>query len=157
MSSTFMHFTSMLLYLDMKPFGLLAVTMLHGCKSSSSFSALRFVAVIWKFAITLVYITPSLSQTTHIYAAPTLLLPVTTSLASTAKAIPPPREKWCPLKCVNVYICGLLFRQAGCPCGLIEILISSSDRDVRCYLYNLEWKILWCGPGVKPYALSSVL
>lgn len=116
MSSTFMCFISMLLYLDLKPFGLLAVIMLHDCKSSSSFTALHLVPVICKFAITLVYIMPSLSQTTHIHAAPTPLLPVITSLASTAQAIPP-WEKCCPLNCVNVYIWNLLFRQAGCPCG----------------------------------------
>lgn len=82
----------------------------------------------------------SLSQATHIHAAPTPLLPVITSLASAAKAISP-WEKCCPLNCVNVDIWKLLFKQIRCPCVLIEVLISSSDRDVRCYLCSLEWKI----------------
>lgn len=32
-------------------------------------------------------------------------------------------------------------------CALIEVLISSSDSDVRCYLRSLEWKI--CGPAAE--------
>lgn len=110
-----MCFISMLLYLDLMPFCLLAVTVLHDCKSSSSFPALHLVPVNCKFAITLIYIMPSLSQTTHIHTAPTPLLPVITSLASTSKAISP-WEKCCPLNCVNVYIWDRFFRQAGCPC-----------------------------------------
>lgn len=79
----------MLLYLDLMLFGLLAVTMLHNENLSSSFPALHLVPVNCKFAITLVYIMQSLSQATHIHAAPTPLLPVITFLASAAKAISP--------------------------------------------------------------------
>lgn len=82
----------MLLYLDLMPFGVLAVTMLHAQDLSSSSAALHLVPVNYKFTVTLVYIMASLTRATHVHTSPTTFFPIVTSLASASKAISPLRK-----------------------------------------------------------------
>lgn len=101
----------------------------------------------------------SLSQASHIHTAPTTLLPVITSLASTSKAISP-WENCCPPMCVWMWTSGTYCSERlGVlvhTCVRIEVLIRSSDRDVKCYLCKLKWKILWCGLGAQADALCYI-
>lgn len=151
-SSTLTCFTFKLHHLYLKPFGVLAVTILWNCVSF--FPAFRLVPANCKYAITLVYIMPSLLLATHLHAAPTPLPPVVMPLASVTKAV-----SWTecpPFNCMNLGIWDLLLSVLVYIRVLIEVLISSSNRDITWSLGNLERKILCCGPGAKRLAQCYV-